>query len=80
MAVTSNRGEGKVPRRAGANPQLEQQYYQTKYTHLKPGEIFIPNLLVIKRADLDLQRPRSMCFICVLLHSNILVLPVRGGR
>lgn len=36
VAVTSNRGEGKVPRRAGANPQLEQQYYQTKYTHLQP--------------------------------------------
>nr|XP_046259861.1 DNA repair protein REV1 isoform X2 [Scatophagus argus] len=36
VAVTSNRGEGRVPRRAGANPQLEQQYYQMKYTHRQP--------------------------------------------
>uniref|UniRef100_A0A8C4HFH3 DNA repair protein REV1 n=1 Tax=Dicentrarchus labrax TaxID=13489 RepID=A0A8C4HFH3_DICLA len=33
VAVTSNRGEGRVPRRAGANPQLELQYYQRKQTH-----------------------------------------------
>ncbi|XP_040913781.1 DNA repair protein REV1 [Toxotes jaculatrix] len=32
VAVTSNRGQGKVPLRPGANPQLEQQYYQRKHT------------------------------------------------
>ncbi|KAM9347265.1 DNA repair protein REV1 [Symphorus nematophorus] len=36
VAVTSNRGEGRVPLRAGANPQLEQQYYQRKQTHPQP--------------------------------------------
>ncbi|XP_030283596.1 DNA repair protein REV1 isoform X2 [Sparus aurata] len=36
VAVTSNRGEGTVPRRAGANPQLEQQYYQRKYAKPQP--------------------------------------------
>ncbi len=44
MAVTSNRGEGRVPRRAGANPQLEQQYYEKKYTHPQPGETVMTNL------------------------------------
>uniref|UniRef100_A0A671XRT9 DNA repair protein REV1 n=1 Tax=Sparus aurata TaxID=8175 RepID=A0A671XRT9_SPAAU len=47
VAVTSNRGEGTVPRRAGANPQLEQQYYQRKYAKPQPGEILIPNLFVM---------------------------------
>ncbi|XP_019749983.1 DNA repair protein REV1 [Hippocampus comes] len=32
VAVTSNRGQMRVPLRPGANPQLEQQYYQRKYT------------------------------------------------
>ncbi|XP_054471591.1 DNA repair protein REV1 isoform X2 [Anoplopoma fimbria] len=36
VAVTSNRGQGKVPLRPGAQPQLEQQYYQRKHTHPKP--------------------------------------------
>ncbi|XP_028991489.1 DNA repair protein REV1 isoform X2 [Betta splendens] len=31
VAVTSNRGQGKVPLRPGANPQLEQQYYMRKH-------------------------------------------------
>ncbi|NXH21521.1 REV1 protein, partial [Bucco capensis] len=30
VAVTSNRGAGKAPLRPGANPKLEQQYYQNK--------------------------------------------------
>ncbi|XP_067265079.1 DNA repair protein REV1 [Chanodichthys erythropterus] len=30
VAVTSNRGPGRVPQRPGANPQLEFQYYQRK--------------------------------------------------
>ncbi|XP_076016657.1 DNA repair protein REV1 [Genypterus blacodes] len=30
VAVTSNRGLGRVPLRPGANPQMEQQYYQRK--------------------------------------------------
>ncbi|XP_026127591.1 DNA repair protein REV1-like [Carassius auratus] len=30
VAVTSNRGPGRVPQRPGANPQLEFQYYQSK--------------------------------------------------
>ncbi|XP_028249205.1 DNA repair protein REV1 [Parambassis ranga] len=36
VAVTSNRGQGRVPVRPGANPQLEQQYYQRKYSHPQP--------------------------------------------
>lgn len=38
VAVTSNRGAGLVSRRPGANCQLEQQYYQWKQSHPKPGE------------------------------------------
>lgn len=38
MAVTSNRGQERVPLRPGAQPQMELQYYQRKYTHPKPGE------------------------------------------
>lgn len=48
VAVTSNRGEGKVPRRAGANPQLEQKYYQRKHAHPQP-----------ERADEDLYKTPS---------------------
>uniref|UniRef100_A0A8C4HDS3 DNA repair protein REV1 n=1 Tax=Dicentrarchus labrax TaxID=13489 RepID=A0A8C4HDS3_DICLA len=48
VAVTSNRGEGRVPRRAGANPQLELQYYQRKQTHPQS-----------ERADEDLYRTPS---------------------
>ncbi|XP_070694598.1 DNA repair protein REV1 [Pempheris klunzingeri] len=36
VAVTSNRGQGRVPLRPGANPQLEQQYYRRKQTHPHP--------------------------------------------
>ncbi|KAF3694693.1 DNA repair protein REV1 [Channa argus] len=36
VAVTSNRGQGRVPLRPGANPQLEQQYYQRRYSHPQP--------------------------------------------
>lgn len=39
VAVTSNRGLGKVPVRPGANHQVELQYYQRKHTHPQPGEI-----------------------------------------
>uniref|UniRef100_A0A3Q2XDS0 DNA repair protein REV1 n=1 Tax=Hippocampus comes TaxID=109280 RepID=A0A3Q2XDS0_HIPCM len=39
VAVTSNRGQMRVPLRPGANPQLEQQYYQRKYT-LAPHKEF----------------------------------------
>uniref|UniRef100_A0A8C9Y2U5 DNA repair protein REV1 n=1 Tax=Sander lucioperca TaxID=283035 RepID=A0A8C9Y2U5_SANLU len=38
IAVTSNRGQGRVPLRPGADPQLEQQYYQRKHTHPQPDE------------------------------------------
>uniref|UniRef100_A0A1A8E4X0 DNA repair protein REV1 n=1 Tax=Nothobranchius kadleci TaxID=1051664 RepID=A0A1A8E4X0_NOTKA len=38
VAVTSNRGQGRVPLRPGANPQAEQQYYQRKHTHPQPDE------------------------------------------
>lgn len=40
VAVTSNRGAGKVLHRPGANPQLEHQYYQWKQSHPKSGEDF----------------------------------------
>ncbi|KAM4558025.1 DNA repair protein REV1 [Odontesthes bonariensis] len=33
VAVTSSRGQGRVPVRPGANPQLELQYYQRKHAH-----------------------------------------------
>ncbi|XP_028447411.1 DNA repair protein REV1 isoform X2 [Perca flavescens] len=48
IAVTSNRGQGRVPLRPGAHPQLEQQYYQRKHTHPQP-----------ERADEDLHRSPS---------------------
>ncbi|TMS06938.1 DNA repair protein REV1, partial [Larimichthys crocea] len=48
VAVTSNRGEGRVARRAGANPQLELQYYQRRHTHPQP-----------EKADEDLYRTPS---------------------
>ncbi|KAM6439577.1 DNA repair protein REV1 [Rhynochetos jubatus] len=44
VAVTSNRGAGKVPLRPGANPQLEQQYYQNKLLNGK-AEIRVPDKL-----------------------------------
>ncbi|KAM3861812.1 DNA repair protein REV1-like [Diretmus argenteus] len=36
VAVTSNRGPGRVALRPGANPQLEQQYYQRKLNRAQP--------------------------------------------
>ncbi|KAM9344124.1 DNA repair protein REV1 [Pholidichthys leucotaenia] len=48
IAVTSNRGNVRVPVRSGANPQLEQQYYQRKCTNLHP-----------ERTDDDLHRTPS---------------------
>uniref|UniRef100_A0A8C3KG19 DNA repair protein REV1 n=1 Tax=Calidris pygmaea TaxID=425635 RepID=A0A8C3KG19_9CHAR len=42
VAVTSNRGAGKAPLRPGANPQLEQQYYQNKLLNGK-AEIRVPD-------------------------------------
>ncbi|XP_032385025.1 DNA repair protein REV1 isoform X2 [Etheostoma spectabile] len=48
IAVTSNRGQGRVPLRPGAHPQLEQQYYQRKHTHPQP-----------ESADEDLHRSPS---------------------
>nr|XP_057937088.1 DNA repair protein REV1 [Doryrhamphus excisus]XP_057937089.1 DNA repair protein REV1 [Doryrhamphus excisus] len=38
VAVTSNRGHARVPLRPGANPQLEQQYYQRKHGVPQPGK------------------------------------------
>uniref|UniRef100_A0A667ZFE6 DNA repair protein REV1 n=1 Tax=Myripristis murdjan TaxID=586833 RepID=A0A667ZFE6_9TELE len=35
VAVTSNRGQGRVAPRPGANPQLEQQYYERRRTGRK---------------------------------------------
>ncbi|KAM9264900.1 DNA repair protein REV1 isoform 3-T3 [Cariama cristata] len=45
VAVTSNRGAGKAPLRPGANPQLEQQYYQNKLLNGKAAEIRVPDKL-----------------------------------
>ncbi|NWH64093.1 REV1 protein, partial [Geococcyx californianus] len=45
VAVTSNRGAGKAPLRPGANPQLEQQYYQHKLLNGKAAEIKVPDKL-----------------------------------
>lgn len=56
VAVTSNRGAGRVPRRAGANPHLEQQYYQKKQSHLQSGESVAPFVFVMDNADLDFHR------------------------
>ncbi|NXJ30179.1 REV1 protein, partial [Dicrurus megarhynchus] len=44
VAVTSNRGTGKALLRPGANPQLEQQYYQKKLLNGK-AEIRVPDQL-----------------------------------
>uniref|UniRef100_H3D8N4 DNA repair protein REV1 n=1 Tax=Tetraodon nigroviridis TaxID=99883 RepID=H3D8N4_TETNG len=38
VAVTSNRGAGTVLQRPGANPQLEQHYYQWKQSHPESDE------------------------------------------
>lgn len=53
VAVTSNRGVGRVPRRAGANPQLEQQYYQKKQSHPQSGEDLTPIVFVMEHIGLD---------------------------
>ncbi|NWX71669.1 REV1 protein, partial [Alca torda] len=45
VAVTSNRGAGKAPLRPGANPQLEQQYYQNKLLNGKAGTDKVPDKL-----------------------------------
>ncbi|KAF4799971.1 hypothetical protein TURU_049524 [Turdus rufiventris] len=45
VAVTSNRGTGKALLRPGANPQLEQQYYQKKLLNGKAAEIKVPDQL-----------------------------------
>ncbi|XP_039570090.1 DNA repair protein REV1 isoform X5 [Passer montanus] len=45
VAVTSNRGTGKALLRPGANPQLEQQYYQKKLLNGKAAEIRVPDHL-----------------------------------
>ncbi|KAJ7398418.1 hypothetical protein BTVI_125128 [Pitangus sulphuratus] len=45
VAVTSHRGAGKAPLRPGANPQLEQQYYQNKLLNGKAAEIRVPDKL-----------------------------------
>lgn len=42
VAVTSNRGAGRVPHRAGVNFQLEQQYYEKKLGNPRPGEAVAP--------------------------------------
>lgn len=34
VAVTSNRGQGRVPLRPGCNPHLEKEYYESKQNHL----------------------------------------------
>ncbi|KAM9567483.1 DNA repair protein REV1 isoform 2-T6 [Guaruba guarouba] len=44
VAVTSNKGAGKAALRPGANPQLEQQYYQNKLMNGK-AEIRVPDKL-----------------------------------
>ncbi|CAL8266527.1 unnamed protein product [Lota lota] len=36
VAVTSNRGPGRAALRPGANPQMEQQYYQGKFSNADP--------------------------------------------
>lgn len=36
VAVTSNRGQARVPVRPGVNPQVELQYFQRKYAHPQP--------------------------------------------
>lgn len=72
VAVTSNRGVGRVPRRAGANPQLEQQYYQNKQSHLQSGEcvtpiVFVMGMLTLIFIDLD------RCISCTSLYMSYFV-------
>lgn len=38
VAVTSNRGQGRVPLRPGTNPQLEKKYYENKHNNIQQGE------------------------------------------
>lgn len=51
VAVTSNRGAGKVLHRPGANPQLERQYYQWKQSHPKSGEDFTTIVFPVDTLD-----------------------------
>lgn len=51
VAVTSNRGAGKVLHRPGANPQLEQQYYQWKQSHPKSGEDVITIVFTVENLN-----------------------------
>lgn len=44
VAVTSNRGQGRAPIRAGANLQVELEHYQRKYP--QPGEILSDHLVI----------------------------------
>ncbi|XP_010076510.1 PREDICTED: DNA repair protein REV1 isoform X3 [Pterocles gutturalis] len=59
VAVTSNRGAGKAPLRPGANPQLEQQYYQNKLLNGKADVLDSsvwehPDSTRVNGADFDL--------------------------
>lgn len=88
VAVTSNRGQGRVPLRPGANPQLEQQYYQRKHIHLQPGEVVIPNLLWIVLTLIFKSLAHCIhciflymsCFIVTCMSKCTFVLPPREGR
>uniref|UniRef100_A0AAY4DVS1 DNA repair protein REV1 n=1 Tax=Denticeps clupeoides TaxID=299321 RepID=A0AAY4DVS1_9TELE len=41
VAVTSNRGPGRVAQRPGANPQMEFEYYQQKRNQYRTGDSYI---------------------------------------
>lgn len=46
VAVTSNRGQGRVPIRPGANPQAELEYYQRRYAQPQSGSILSDHIVM----------------------------------
>lgn len=64
--MTSNRGAGKVVHRPGANPQLEQQYYQWKQSHPKSGEHVINSVFTVENLNgvLEVQIPPHVFADC----------------
>lgn len=66
VAVTSNRGAGKASHRPGANPQLEQQFYQWKQSHPKSGEELTSTGFTVESLNrlLEVQGPLPASIAC----------------
>lgn len=67
--MTSNRGAGKALQRPGANPQLEQQYYQWKQSHPKSGKDVISIVFTVESLNsvLEVQIPLPVFSDCDII-------------